>query len=147
MEIMMYRLWTFTAITVKTETVCKTVSRPITVVADAIVIIVTADAVDASNATTVTIMQLKQMIMIRTRKQRRNLWWHIVMNIDYIIMRTTSIMLHAIIKYFMLIIIALIIIWRNQQLDIDCMIYNYNICTNRIMHEKIIGLVLGSITQ
>ena len=48
MEIMLYRRWTFTAVTVKTETVCKTLCRPTTAVADATVIVVTADAVDAS---------------------------------------------------------------------------------------------------
>ena len=51
MEIMMYRRWTFTAVTVKslkTESVCTTVSRPATAVADATVKVVTASAIDAS---------------------------------------------------------------------------------------------------
>ena len=56
-------------------------------------------------------------------------------------------------KYMMLllldtlcILLYSVIIWANQQLDFDCMIYNYNICANRIINEKIFGLVLGSIT-
>ena len=101
---------------------------------------------DSSNVTTVTIMQLKQMIMIQTRKQRRNLCWHILMNINYYHYANYKYDA-AIIKYVMHIIIALLgYIWPNQQLEIDCMIYNYNICANRSIHEKIFGLVLGSIT-
>ncbi len=64
---------------------------------------VTANAVDASchdshdNAT-------EQMIMIKARKQRQKLCRNILMNINYIIMRTTSMML---------------LLLANQQLEID----------------------------
>ena len=48
-------------------------SRPTIAFTDCTVIVVTADAVDAIVAATkLTIMQLKQMIMIKTRKQ----WWN-----------------------------------------------------------------------
>ena len=73
MEIMMYRRWTFTAVTVKslkTESVCTTVSRPATAVADATVKVVTASAIDASchdshdNATETHYANYKYMMLL-----------------------------------------------------------------------------------
>ena len=81
-------------------------SRPTTAVADATIIVVIADTVDASCHDSHDNV-MKQMIMTQMRKQY-GIYDDTLMNIDYIIMRTTTKYDAAIIKYVMLIIIALL---------------------------------------